>query len=97
MYGDIVMKIQQILDRHYKEFLDMCTNKDTIIYGGLTSEDILQNVCITAIRKFGDEEIEEEDGYKYIKDTLLLECFFSFKRKKKDSNIVFLPDYPKNL
>ena len=89
------MKIQEVLKRHYKEFLDMLKNQDVIVYKGKTSEDILNDAMITVIRHYGDMEVEEEEAFEYAKKTFLMEETFAFK--KKDPNLFFISDYPKNL
>ena len=89
------MKIQEVLAKHYDDFRDMLLNPDTIVYKGKTSEDILNDAMITVIRHYGDMEVDETEAFEYSKKTFLMEEQFSYK--KKDSNIVFLPEYPKNL
>ena len=65
------------------EFSGMVRNTDTVIEEGLTYEDIFSNVMYTALKKYKGD-ISEEEGYEYIKKTLLLEFYFSPKRKKRD-------------
>lgn len=75
------MNIRDILSEHYEDFLSMCINKDTAVYGGKTSEDILNDSIITIINHFGDEDIPEDIGYEYAKKTFLMEEQFSYKKK----------------
>lgn len=90
------MNIRDILSLHYAEFLAMCTNTDIALYGGKTSEDLLGEAVITAINKYKDSEITEEEGYEYIKKTFLEACLFAFKKKcyDKEKMIEFIADYP---
>ena len=78
------MNIREILNKHYEEFLSMCTHTDKAIYGGKTSEDILNDSIITIINHFGDSEVSEEEGYEYAKKTFLFECTFAYKKKAKE-------------
>jgi hypothetical protein len=52
-----------------------------------TEEDILQDVCVTAMRKFKDKDISEKEGMDYLKLTLYNEQHFQINRKKKDKVI----------
>ena len=75
------MNIREIIDSHYNELLNDC-NCDKVISQGRTECDILQDVCITAIRKFKEKEIDEDEGLSYLKKTLFTEMHFQFARKK---------------
>ncbi len=89
------MKIREILAKHYEHFLGLCTKKDTALIGGKTSEDILGESVITAINKFGDEDISEEEGYRYFEKVFLEACLFSYKKKGsgKERMIEYVADY----
>lgn len=93
------MNIRDILSKHYKDFLDMCINKDIAVYGGKTSEDILNDSIITIINHFGEKDIEETEGFEYAKKTFLMEEMFSYKKKSwpEEKMIDFIEDYPMNL
>jgi hypothetical protein len=93
------MTIQEILAKHYNTFASMCINTDKAVYGGKTSEDILNDSIITIINHFGNMDISEEEGYEYAKKTFLMEEQFSYKKKSwdKEKMIDFISDYPQNL
>lgn len=82
------MTINEIIDKNYDCFYKMLPYPNKEIYDGLTMEDIFHNVLVTAINKFENSEIEEKEGFEYVKKTLLMEILFSKKRIK--SNIVSL-------
>lgn len=83
------MTISDIITKYYTEFHSMVRNADVSVENGNTTDDIFQNVMVTALRKYKGE-IDEEEGYNYIKKTLLTEFHFSKKRKKRD--ILLFPD-----
>lgn len=83
------MTIGEIITKHFMEFSGMVRNTDTVIEEGNTYEDIFDEVMLTALKKYKGE-VDEKEGYEYIKKTLLLEFFFSKKRKSRD--ILFLTD-----
>lgn len=93
------MNIRDILTKHYQDFNNMCINKDIAVYGGKTSEDILNDSIITIINHFGNNDIEEQEGYEYAKKVFLQEEFFSYKKKSwpEEKIIDFIGDYPHNL
>ena len=78
------MTIGEIITAHFNEFSGMVKNADIVIEEGNTYEDIFQNVMMTALKKYKDKEVDENEGLEYIKKTFLLEVFFSPKRKNRD-------------
>ena len=78
------MTIGEIITAHFNEFSGMVKNTDIVIEEGNTYEDIFQNVMMTALKKYKDKEVDENEGLEYIKKTFLLEVFFSPKRKNRD-------------
>lgn len=89
------MTIAEVIDKWFN-ILHKEVNGELVISQGRTTEDILQDVCITAIRKYGDTDISEEEGITYLKKTLFTEMHFSWNRKKGEM-LVFtdsLPDIP---
>ena len=76
------MTISEIINKHYSNLKTYCKNDDVVISLGRTSEDILQDVCMTACRKFKENDISEEDGISYLKKTLFTELHFQYPRKK---------------
>lgn len=93
------MNIREILSKHYQDFADMCTSTDTAIYGGRTSEDLLNDAMVTVINHFGDNDVDEVEGYEYAKKTFLFNCQFAYKKKVSDEEqtILYVDDYPQNL
>lgn len=84
------MTIKEIISKHYDELHGFCSD-DKVISLSKTEEDILQDVCMTAMRKFKDNIITEEEGMDYLKLTLWEEQHFQVPRKKKDK-LVLLDD-----
>lgn len=85
------MTIGEIITKHFMEFSGMVRNTDMVVEEGNTYEDIFDDVILTALKKYKGE-VDEKEGYEYIKKTLLLEWFFSKKRKNRD--ILVLSDSP---
>lgn len=75
------MKISDVISKYYS-ILHKEVNGELVISQSRTTEDILQDVCITALRKYKDQDITEADGLNYLKKTLFTEKHFSWNRKK---------------
>lgn len=89
--------ISDVISKHYNT-LHKEVNGELVISQGRTTEDILQDVCLTAMRKFKNTNITEEEGLAYLKKTLFTEKHFSYNRKKNEI-LVFtdtLPEIPSN-
>lgn len=80
------MKINECICKHYEELKTMCSD-DKAVDNGKTEMDIYHNVLITAINKYKDKDITDEDGFAYIKKSLLMEKKFQYHRT--DKTIVF--------
>ena len=86
------MTISDIITKHY-DTLKKEVNGELVISHSKTSEDILQDVCLTALRKYKNTDISEEEGLFYLKKTLFTEKHFSWNRKKTDI-LVYMADIP---
>ena len=77
-------KIGDIITKHYHELIKLATASDIPVYNSLMVEDILQNCFLTALNKYKETDISEENGLNYLKKTILNEVKFSYRRKKND-------------
>ena len=86
------MTINDIISTHY-DALKREVNGEMVISQARTTEDILQDVCLTAMRKYKNLDITEEEGLSYLKKTLFTEKHFSWNRKKNDI-LIFTENLP---
>lgn len=86
------MTIKDIITKYYA-VLHKEVDGELVISQGRTTEDILQDVCITAMRKYKEQDITEEEGLGYLKKTLFTEKHFSWNRKKGEI-IVYTDELP---
>lgn len=77
------MKISDVISKYYNT-LHKEVDGELVISQSRTTEDILQDVCITALRKYKNMDITEEEGLAYLKKTLYTEKHFSWNRKKNE-------------
>lgn len=88
------MTISDIITKHY-DTLKKGVNGELVISQGRTTEDILQDVCLTALRKYKNTDISEEEGLTYLKKTLFTEKHFSYNRKKNEI-LIFTDNLPES-
>lgn len=81
---NLKMKIREIIEAHYKDFLYVCKNK---AINGEDEFDVLDNCCITAIRKFDEKDIDEQEGLDYLWRIFGAARFF--RKKKVDKHLIF--------
>lgn len=77
------MTIKQVIDKYYDELISNCSC-DKVISQGRTECDICNDVCITAMNKYKNSDITEEEGLSYLKKTLFTEKHFQYARKKNE-------------
>ena len=75
------MKISEVIERNYEDLLERC-RKYNSIEETREPEDVLHDIIITAITKFKDEDIDEEEAIHYLKRSLYFESKFYFSRDK---------------
>ena len=66
------------------EFSGLVRNQDVVVENGLTSEDLFENSIYTALKKFKTAEVDETEGFNYIRKTILTNNIFAYKKKKSD-------------
>lgn len=84
------MKINEIIKKHFDELKSKCHNDDRVISLSRTSEDVLQDVFLTALRKFKEKEIGEDEGVIYLQKTLWYEL--KFQQNRIDTKIIYVDD-----
>ena len=91
------MTINDVISKYYNT-LKREVSGEMVISQSRTTEDILQDVCLTALRKYKNKEVDEEEALNYLKKTLFTEKHFSWNRKKNEILIYTdsLPDIADN-
>lgn len=89
----VTMKINDIITKYFLELKSKCHNDDRVISMGRTSEDVLQDVCLTAVRKYRNKDVNEQEGLTYLLKTLFYEL--KFQRNRVDPRMVFTDDLSK--
>lgn len=87
------MTINEIITNHYQELKSRCHNDYKVISLSRTSEDVLHDVCVTAIRKYKSKPVDEDEALTYLQRTLWFEL--KFQTNRVDPRIVVLDDLGK--
>lgn len=87
------MVVSEIISKHYVELFKAIPNKDTIVSMDRDGQDLFHDCLITALRKFKDSNITEDEGLEYIKKTIGAEIFFNPKRLKNEK-IIYMESTP---
>lgn len=82
------MGIQEIISSRYRDLSKLLKNTDTIVISGLTFDDIMHNVLITQLKKYGEKQLDPDDGYELLKHAILTEFLFLPKKKGKDKVVL---------
>ena len=83
------MKVRECLEKYYPVLCSTCRNLEQVIYDSKTCEDILNDIIISAIRKYADKDMDEEELFQNIKKQFLLELKFSWKRRGAEKLVYF--------
>ena len=86
------MTIAEIITKYYGEFKKILKDPDRMVAEGKTDEDYLQDVCMTALKKYKNRDIDELEGAEYLFKNLRMEMKFKYHRK--DKNITYIEDTP---
>lgn len=89
----MMMTISQVITKHYTQLKAKCHNDDRIISLSRTSQDVLHDVIMTALRKYRDQDIVEGDGLLYLEKTLWYEL--KFQRNRIDPKCMVVDDLGK--
>ena len=92
------MNAEKAIGNAYLKLLERATKKDTPLYEGKTSEDLLGECVITMMKRFSGE-VDENEVFIAFEKIFLAQCFFSYKKKnsKKNTFIEYIPEYGDNL
>lgn len=82
------MDINQIINKHFKTLKSLVKSSPVPIYNGFMDEDIFQSCILTAINKYHNEQVDENEGLEYLKRIILNETKFSYRKKKRDKLIL---------
>lgn len=89
------MTIGEIIKKNYNALISMVKRKDTVISCHKTPEDVFQDVMVTAVQKYKENDIEEADGMAYLRKAVAMAMKFQYN--KKNSLEVYLDDSDCNL
>lgn len=77
------MNIRDIIEKHGQELINEC-HDDKVYAKSRTEYDVIQDIFVTAMKKYKEKEIDEEEGLSYMKHALYAEKHFQRKRLKDE-------------
>ena len=80
------MTINEAVSRWYGHFIKFAKNTDVILYDGNSTDDVVHNMILMALRKWGDDDVDEHVLYDYLQKSIAMQLKLS--RKKKSSKEV---------
>lgn len=80
------MTINEAIEKYYNHFIAFAKNSETLVYDGRSTVDIVQDMMLMSLRKWGDEDVEEQVLFDYLQRSIAMQLKFS--RKKKSSKEV---------
>lgn len=89
------MTIGDVIERNYDALLKMVKRKDIVISCHKTPMDVFQDVMVTAVQKYKDNDIEEAEGMAYLRKAVAMAMKFQYN--KKDSRELPIDDGQCNL
>lgn len=89
------MTIGEIIERHHQELLKMVKRRDVVISCNKTPMDVFQDVMVTAIQKYKEDDINEAEGVAYLRKAVAMAMKFQYN--KKDGKEVLIDDSDCNL
>lgn len=92
------MNAEKAIGNAYLKLLERATKKDTPLYEGKTSEDLLGECAITMLKRYSGD-VDENKVFLEFEKIFLEKCLFSYKKKnsKKNTLIEYIPEYGDNL
>lgn len=74
------MTINEIIEKYHEKLFSMVKRRDVVVSLNQTSEDVYQNVIVTAIKKYRDTDIDEMEGYRYLEKSLKAELHYQYNK-----------------
>jgi len=75
------MKIGEVIERNYDALLKMVKRRDIVISCHKTPMDVFQDVMVTAVQKYKENDIEEADGMAYLRKAVAMAMKFQYNKK----------------
>lgn len=89
------MDIATIIAKHYDTLKKMLKDTDRIVSQCKTDEDHLQDICMMAMKTQKNKNLTEQEGFDYLKKSLLMTLHF--KNKKIDKTVQYFADLPQTI
>ena len=75
------MTISEAIEKYYKHFIAFAKNAETLVYEGRSTVDIVHDMMLMSLRKWGDDDVEEQVLYDYLQRSIAMQLKLSKKKK----------------
>lgn len=75
------MTINEAVSRWYGHFIKFAKNTDVILYDGNSTDDVVHNMILMALRKWGDDDVDSQALYDYLQKSIAMQLKLSKKKK----------------
>lgn len=75
------MTINEAIEKYYNHFIAFAKATDRVITNGYSSNDVLHDMFLMSLRKWGDEDVDEETLFKYLEKSCAMQLKFQNKKK----------------
>lgn len=77
------MKINEAIEKYYNHFIAFAKATDRVITNGYSSNDVIHDMLLMSLRKWGDEDVDEETLFKYLEKSCAMQLKFQTKKHNK--------------
>lgn len=76
-----MMTIKEAIDKWYRHFIAFAKNTDTLVYNGRSTDDIVHDMMLMALRKWGEDNVDGQVLYDYLQKSIAMQLKLSKKKK----------------
>lgn len=98
------MTMNEAIAKWYSHFIAFAKNTDTIVTDGWSRDDVVHDMLLMALRKYGDADVEEKELYDYLQKTVAMQLKLVNKKRNKrevalsdvhnyDNRNYYVPEY----
>lgn len=80
------MTISEAIEKWYGHFIKFAKSTDTLVYEGRSTDDIVHDMFLMALRKWKDDDVDGQVLFDYLQRSIAMQLKLS--RKKKSSKEV---------
>ena len=80
------MTINEAIEKWYDHFIAFAKATDRVITNGYSTDDVIHDMLLMALRKWGEDDVDEQTLFDYLEKSCAMQL--KFQNKKKNSKEV---------